>query len=271
MTYEELKHLHKALLVIMDEIDRICKKNSITYTLWAGSLIGAVRHNGFIPWDDDLDVAMLRSDYERFIESCKSDLRPEFSVVSMDTKDTYGYGFCKVVLKNTNVEQLGVKNGKKLEIWLDIFPYDDIPNSKFLRKKQYAINYFLMKVLEERFDGIVGEADIVKKTCFAFFHILNLFIPSGFLKKKLQKNMIRYNGKGYLKCSSLSSPYGYFKEILSKSEFSDMTEYEFEDRKYLGFSNYDYYLTKIYGDYMKLPPENKRHIHNIKVHDFANY
>lgn len=271
MDNEELKHLHRVLLVIMDEINRICEKNDIIYTLWAGSMIGAVRHKGFIPWDDDLDIAMSRKNYERFLRACEVDLDQRFSVVSMDTKDIYGYGFCKVVLKNTNVEQFGVKNGKNLEIWLDIFPYDDIPDSTLLRKKQNAVNYFLMKVLEERFDGIVGEAGIAKKICFGIFHIINLFIPSNVLKKLLQHNMTKYNGKGYLDCSSISSPYGYYKEILGKKELTDVVEYSFENRKYLGFANYDYYLTKIYGDYMKIPPENKRHIHNIKVHDFANY
>lgn len=271
MKGEELKKLQKTLLIIMDEIDRICRNNSIRYTLWAGSMIGAVRHNGFIPWDDDLDIALERSEYDRFLELCDKELSDRFSVVSIERTPNYGYGFAKIVLEDTDVEQLGVKNGKGLKMWVDVFPYDVVPENSKRQIIQDKTNYFFMKVLEEKYDGVYGNKGVLKKICFGFFHIINIFVSADYLKRKLNNNMRKYACESSHLLSCMSSPYGYKRELIDRSMFDDIIDYLFEDKKYMGFKKYDAYLSRVYGDYMKLPPEDKRHSHNIIVHSFGPY
>lgn len=270
MNCYELKKLHSLLLLIMCEIDKICKNYNLKYSLWAGSLIGAIRHNGFIPWDDDLDIAMPRDDYEKFCMIFKNIRNTKFSLVSLDDH-MYGYGFSKVILNGTRIEQLGVKNGKNLEIWVDIFPYDNIPNSKFGRILQKSKNYFFMKLLEEKYDGIYGKKNPLKFLGFKFLHLLNLVINDNWSKLKLDNNMKKYDKIHTSHISCLSSPYGYYKEILPSDFFNDICEHKFEDYYFSIFNEYDFYLKKIYGDYMKLPPIEKRHVHNLVIHDFGEY
>lgn len=268
----ELKKLQNTLLIIMDEIDRLCRLHNFKYSLFAGSLIGAIRHNGIIPWDDDIDICMPREDYNAFLETCKKELKKEFSVTSIETKSEYGYGFSKITLCGTKIKQNGLYKGNNIfQLWVDIFPYDCIPNSKIKQKIQNYKNYFLVKLLEERYDGIYGKKTFIKIVIYSIFHIINFIIPSHILKEKLVNNMTKYNKDDAKEITCLSSPYKYEREILPASFFDKLSDYNFCGRKYLGFSNYDFYLTKIYGDYMKLPPENKRHTHNLEIIDLGVY
>ncbi len=272
MTEENLKSFQKLLLLIVDEIDRICKKYDIKYTLFAGSLLGAVRHKGIIPWDDDIDIAMPREDFEYFFRVCEKELDHKFNVVNIENTERYGYGFSKLTLKKTKIVQKDIKNGNNIfEIWVDVFPYDNIPDSKFLSFKQNIINYFITKVLEERFDGIWGHPGILKRICYGIFHIFNMFISAEKLKKKLVNNMIKYNKKETLFISCICGYYGYSAEIMPRNIFDDLAEYEFSERLLKGFRDYDSYLRAIYGDYMELPPEGKRHTHNLEIIDWGDY
>lgn len=272
MEEKELRNLQDTLLIIMDEIDRICRKHNLRYSLFAGSLIGAVRHNGIIPWDDDIDICMPREDYDIFLEICQKELKKEFGVISMETKSDYGYGFSKIILKGTKIRQVGLNKGNSIfQLWVDIFPYDCIPNSIFKQKIHSFKNYFLVKILEERYDGIYGNKNLVKIVIFGLLHVINSIIPSSFLKNQLKNNMTKYNKEVTNEITCLSSPYKYEKEKLPATFFDKLSDYDFCGRKYLGYTDYDFYLTKIYGDYMKIPPKNKRHTHNLEIIDFGVY
>lgn len=272
MKQSDLNRLQNTILIIMDEIDRICRKHNLKYSLFAGSLIGAVRHKGIIPWDDDIDICMPRKDYELFFNICKKELKPEFGVTSIETKSDYGYGFSKITLKGTQIRQNGLNKGNNIfELWVDIFPYDCIPNSRLKQIKQNYKNYFLVKALEEKYDGIYGNKNFIKLFGFEILHIINLIIPPSVLKRQLIHNMTNYNNKNAKEITCLSSSYKYEKERLPSNYFDDLSEYDFCGRKYFGYTNYDYYLSKIYGDYMKLPPENKRHTHNLEIINLGIY
>lgn len=256
----------------MDEIDRICRKYDLKYSLYAGSLIGAVRHQGVIPWDDDIDVCMPRKDYDKFFELCKTELNPKFRTVTINNTKYYGYGFSKVTLKGTKVMQHGLQKKENIfELWVDIFPYDNVPDSIGSKHFHNWYNYFLIKLLEERYDGIYGIPNIAKRICFTLLHVINLFIPPKIEKKALIENMTKYKYKNTKEITSLSSPYKYYHECLPSNFFESLDEYNFCGRKYFGYHNYDFYLSKIYGDYMKLPPENKRHTHNLEIIDMKDY
>ncbi len=141
-----IKSIQFNLLIIMDELDRICRKNDIKYSLDGGSMLGAIRHNGFIPWDDDMDVVMLRKDYKKFIKACKKDLdSSKFTFESTKTSKFYSYNFGKLKLNNTVFEEKGselVKEHKGL--YIDIFPLDK--TGKYVYKLQFKMSYFWQSV-----------------------------------------------------------------------------------------------------------------------------
>lgn len=105
MNEKDLKKLHELLVMLSEEVKRICNDNGIKYSLTGGSMIGAVRHKGFIPWDDDMDIAMLREDYDKFLKACETQLGPAFEIQTMDNDPNYFIGFAKIILKDTYLVQ----------------------------------------------------------------------------------------------------------------------------------------------------------------------
>ena len=161
MEKEKLKKLHNVEVEILDEFNRICNKHNLQYFLSYGTLLGAVRHQGFIPWDDDLDVSMPREDYEKFIEIAEDELNKEYYIDNKNTNDKYYLNFTKLRKKNTVFEQdFQVNYDGPKGIWVDIFPIDEIKkeNSKllFIQNKldstifricHYKSGFFLSKKL----------------------------------------------------------------------------------------------------------------------------
>ena len=274
MSNYDIRDLHKAMLIITDEIDRICRKHNINYSMYGGTLIGAVRHKGFIPWDDDFDIAMLRTDYERFIDICKNELNTKFDIVSMDNSSDYGYNFIKITLKGTKVLQgdYSKLKDKYSQIWVDVFPMDNVPNDRMKKALHKFRNYICIKLLEERFDGLRSNEKNKKKIfVYKILGFLNRIIPASFLKQRLKRNSIKYALQNTEFITSLSSCYGYDKEMLPRTIFEEFQDYDFEGRKYRAVKNYDLWLTKVFGDYMKLPPVDKRVTHGFTEVDFGEY
>lgn len=265
MNEVELDKLHNNLIIILDEIDRICKKHGIKYSLHSGSLLGAVRHQGIIPWDDDIDIAMMRDDYDRFFDICKKELSSNFSVVTIESCDNYYYGMGKVLLKGTLVEQaIGSGKKRKTNLWVDIFPYDYIPESKIKRLWQASFSQLYIKQLEVYDDGIPTDSRFAKKAYFSMLKFINHFVNMDSVKKKLIIMVRRYNDNktGEICCIC---GFGYTRQILPNDFFDHVVEYQFENKMFLGFSDYDRYLKQVFGDYMKLPPIEKRQSHSFEI------
>ena len=262
MDQNTLEQLHKHELEIMDEFVKICNKYNLTYFLYGGTLLGAVRHKGFIPWDDDLDLAMPRKDYEKFIEVAKNELNSKFELDNYHTNKLCYLNFSKIRNKNTILVQDFQKDnyeGPK-GIWIDIFPLD---NAKKEEGKLQSLRIIFIKAMRSiahyKSNIYLGNNKIkIKKVLGKIFGIIplnTLLSMQDTLMKKNEKKETEY-------FISIASQYNYKKQTMKKDIFIPAKELEFEGRKYKVPNNYTYFLERIYGDYMKLPPKEKRITHN---------
>lgn len=246
---EERKKLQ---LDILDEIHRFCVENNINYSLGYGTLLGAIRHKGYIPWDDDIDIVMLRDDYDKFISSFSTQI---YKVASATTIDNWFLPFAKVYDDRTLIIDRKA-NTTSIGLNVDVFPIDDAMDSeKEFNKHRKYINYLttcnrikLFKINKEstHLNNIIG----LFSKCILFL------FPKFYFTKKLLSASQKYNGYGYNKALYWSSigKTSYLDKCIYKKTIS----IEFEGRSYIGLEYYDTYLSNIYGDYMKLPPEEKR-------------
>lgn len=260
---KELRQLQEVELEILIEFDRICKKNNIDYSLCGGTLIGAVRHKGFIPWDDDIDVNMLRKDYDKFVKIVNKDLdKKRFFFQSMETDSSYGFPIAKLKRKDSlYVESSSTRDEEEQNIWIDIFPLDNIKSDNIFGKLYYFRIYALKIILAYK-DGFVNSVDTKKKKIFLLItKILSFFYNRNRLFKKIQELMRKYNNIDTKYLASFGGV--YLPKEITKKRLSEKTMYaEFENHKFRIITQYDEYLRHYYGDYMKLPPEEKRKGHH---------
>ena len=254
-----LKGLHQVQIEMLDEIVRICQKHNLTYFLTGGSALGAVRHKGFIPWDDDIDLCMPRADYEKFIEICKTELKDDYYLDNGNTNKEFLQVFTKIRKKNTLFREKDLAHLKEHnEIFVDIFPFDNIKEKGLILKFQVVITRAIIATLLCR----VGAK---KKEEFKRKYLITIFdnLSTENLQKLYKKVACMYNNKNTEHFTNFSSPYRYDKEIFLKDKFLPTVDLEFEGKKYKCPKDYDYYLTKLYGDYMKLPPKDKMVNHSV--------
>ena len=149
VTNEELKMIQKIDLEMLVEVDRICRKYRIQYSLDGGTLLGAVRHKGFIPWDDDADVIMLRKEYRKFQKACRKELdQSRFFLQDYQTDPEYRWGYAKIRRRNTEYIRLGQEHLKqKGGVCIDIFVADNVPDQKVVRKIHYFFCYCIRKTM----------------------------------------------------------------------------------------------------------------------------
>lgn len=269
---DDIEHLHSTLLILMDEIDRVCEKNKIDYTLTGGSMLGAVRHKGFIPWDDDMDIALTRENYDKLL-SCEKKFGEKYFLQTNSSDPNFYYGYAKLLLNETVTIEYGHENTKyRKGIFIDIFPLDNVPKRKTLRNKQKKINYIIQKILRQKMNIKDNSSwGIRKKILAKILKIVSYFLGESSLINVINKNMkiAQFENANYI--TNLCGMYGYEKESANKEWFNEYEKIQFEDRMYSVIKERDKYLTKIYGDYMKLPPIEKRHTHEFQTLDFGDY
>lgn len=264
--HEILRRVQLEQLGMLIEFDRICKENNLSYQLFAGTLLGAIRHNGFIPWDDDIDVAMLRDDYEKFINICNDNLSPDYFLQNYKTDPYYFRQFSRIRKNNTKYVQDLYKN---LEIhhgiFIDVFPLDGfVPGSIFevIRVNIIKIMYYLNR---GRNNTVSDKASFIKKAVGKLFMVTNLIINKPTfdeLKTKIIKINSKKNTKYITHLTNAIDSYGYKSFLIKKENFMNVIEWEFEKNKFPVPYTFHKYLTNIYGDYMKLPPKEQRKPHH---------
>ncbi len=261
---EELKKIELELLIQFREI---CKIKGFRYTLAAGTLLGAVRHKGFIPWDDDIDVCMPRPDYDSFINYCKNNKTP-FNLVSKENVPGYGYLFAKLYAPYTVIkEEISNPNNVQMGVYIDIFPIDAMGKNWLLAQVDFLkgaiLKRFLVAKNWKKYFKSKTHSWYVEPIRFVFY-LLSRFLSMKKMIKLLDKIYCRDDE--YYKNSnlvgSISCEYNY-RKIYPKSVFEDYIELPFEDEKFSCIKDYHIFLKSLYGDYMKLPPKEKQVSHHI--------
>ena len=257
----KLRQLQLCELEILDEFVRVCEKNKLQYYLVGGTLLGAVRHQGFIPWDDDIDVAMPREDYDKFAEIAASELGAQYFYQSPETDPHYFLTYAKIRKNGTEVYEERFKGAKFHKgVFIDIFPLDFCP-------KPGPVCHFLFNVLAVmNYRGQVdsGEAyrpyeELSGKIGYA---VLGLFSPRGLvqLRRKLLSLSKRLSHRQFV--ANYPGAYGYRKEVFPYGWYENVAQLSFEDRTFAAPTGFDKILRRAYGeDYLSLPPEEKRRQH----------
>ena len=243
------------LLELLTEFDRICRENDIGYVLFAGSALGAVRHRGFIPWDDDLDVAMLRADYERFLQVAPGYLGEKYYLQG-EFSAHWPMFFSKLRKNNTACMERFVPRDEKLHqgIYMDIFPVDNLSDSVFVRKLQFAAS----KVVIAKGLGRRGYlTDSRGKKLFMAACRLVPMAPVHRLARQASKTDTRYVHTFFGAASR------YEKNVFPRQWFTERKAVYFEGRAIPVSAFVHEMLTLIYGDYMTEPPQEQR---QCKVH-----
>lgn len=242
---------------ILAEVDRLCKKHSLRYSIAYGTLIGAVRHNGFIPWDDDIDICMPREDYEKLQDICKEELDGKFFYQSHDTDPGYWLLYNKMrmngtVFKETASAYRNIHQG----VYIDIFPIVNIPDdTKLLDSHLKKIQFYRTGIQAKH---IVWRSRHGKKMLVvALLRLIYLVFPIKYLYRKAQEEAVKYNSNNTNRMISTCSPYQK-KDIFNREVYLNYIEHVFEGHQFSIYKDYDKVLTQIYGNYMQLPPEEKR-------------
>lgn len=262
----QLEHLQNVILSIAKDVDELCRRNNIEYYLLGGSAIGAIRHKGFIPWDDDLDIIMDSNNYERFLKVCKEQLDTDKYYLQEGLKDWPLY-FSKIKLKGTILEEPEgfAANENMKGIYVDVFKMDNVSSNPLVARWQYLCGkYYLCYQLSQR---TYASASFKKRLMIALSSPCK--IP--FIRRFVEHQVEKFNNKD---CEYWGFFYGRTKfksAIVRKEIFGTPKRVPFEDTQLPVAEHYHEYLTQVFGNYMQLPPEEQRvGLHLLSV-DFGKY
>lgn len=267
MNDNDLRKLQLIQLEILTELDSICRKYNIEYFIIGGTLLGAIRHSGFIPWDDDIDVGMKRTEYERFCKVCEKELcKEKYFLQNYHTDSAYRWGYAKLRKKNTEYIRKGQEAIKCMSgISIDIFILDCVPDNYGLRILHHYIRRGCIKTLWS-IVGATEEKNWLLRRLYCVLRYVPKEIPNRieeimvhFTNKKKRKYLC-YTGF-YRKTYYTKKKENRFDTGMENSWFDQRIEVMFEGRKFYTCSKYEDYLKYMYGDYMKIPEERTRESH----------
>lgn len=259
---EEIKEIQ---LDILNAVHKFCMDNNIKYTLACGTLLGAIRHKGYIPWDDDIDIYMLREDYIKFVSLYPALYNNNYELISLERHSKWDKTYAKVYDKRTIIYE-EMPYAVEIGINIDVFPIDNVPNSpkEWIRynKKRIILHQCLMaKSLK-----ISSKRNWYKNLIIIISKFFTLFISKRNLAMFINSYAQKYNKieTYYVFENSLGI---VMKRRFRKNIFNELSQIIFENNMYMAFKNYDEYLKNAYGNYMELPPKEKR----ISHHSFKAY
>lgn len=251
-------------LSLLDEFARICEQNNLKYFMIGGTLLGAIRHQGFIPWDPDIDVAMLRADYDKFLHVCNSSTNADrFFLATYHNEPDHYSPHARFHLNHTEI----VSSDKRYDrykyhkgVYMDIFPLDDAPDDKYKQTKQAKRIETIRKIIYYK-QAVVYEkkASFVKKVAKSILRLCMKAISLKYLQKAMEKTMKKYDVGGHSSLvGHMTSHYDYQRVLYPRTVYCEPRKYLFEGKEYCGPNDAKTYLQQLYGDYMKLPSEEKQ-------------
>lgn len=260
-----LKELQAVSLDILKDVDAFCKEKGIRYSLAYGTLLGAVRHKGFIPWDDDIDIVMLREDYDRF---CREYASEKYSLFSPSNTEDYYLAFARVAdMKDTESRTYIPWCGKVQDqgVWIDIFPLDYAPDNE----EEHNLQYKMFRSLYELSNKVRKTRVLPLPGLPLKFHIKRIAHGRRFNRRVTRQSPEQVAAwLDFLMRRLCSSPTGHLsqfgcpdcniREWLKAEDFASFTSLPFEDASFSVMSGYESVLREWFGDYMQLPPENQR-------------
>jgi lipopolysaccharide cholinephosphotransferase len=261
----DLAELKKIQLALLTEMDMICAKEGYKYSLGGGSLLGAIRHKGYIPWDDDIDVMMPRPDYEKFLKYCKEN-KTKFALQCHDNDPEYVDLSAKIYDPKTTIEEKEIfEKEKKIGVSIDVFVIDGLGDTE-----ASAIRAFRAKAVQRELIVASQWKNFFRSKTHAWYYEpirLALFVASRFINKKsMFENLEKYYKKISFEQANFAGAVGGSyreKEILPKEVFTEYIDVKFENSSFKAIAAYDTYLSSIYGDYMQLPPKEKQVSHHL--------
>ena len=263
---EELVQIQKIELEALKQIVKACDSLHIEYFLIGGTALGAVRHDGFIPWDDDIDIGMTRNNYNRFIREAQALLPEEYTIQSPETDRHSPYFYTKVRIDGTIFMEYCNRNLKIHHgVYVDIFPFDNVPDNEHEYTKHFNGIQHLIRIFNFRQTPDVSEAPHnfighVKQSIRHIIHHLSRIISFNHLYGALYSKFTKYNSIHTKAITCYNFP-KIKTEYILRSDLYPLKLHRFEDTEFAIPSNFDTYLKTHYGDYMQLPSPEKRFGH----------
>jgi len=261
MASYDIRPLQLHILKILQAVDQVCKEHKLRYYLWAGTMLGAVRHEGFIPWDDDMDICMPRPDYDQLMQHAKEWLPKPYEAVCAETDPHYPGPFGKIQDSSTTLierEHINYIGG----LYIDVFPLDGVCNNKFLSTLHFAhyefwkrIIYFVHRAPYKHGKGLSSIVPLLCQTLFTNHDV----------QSHLRRIMLKYP---YEACSIVADYDDGKNGAINKEVLGAPKPVKFEGIELLGVEKADIYLSKKYGDYMKIPQHNEQRQHDFH---YLNY
>lgn len=250
--FEEMKKIELNILIYFTEV---CEENNLRYYLGGGTLLGAVRHKGFIPWDDDIDVMMPRPDFQKLLSLSINN--ENYNIIKPESVGYY-YNFAKLVDTRTILEEKGIKRIDGLGVYIDIFPLDGMPETPDARKKRFKE----LNSIRKRINNTCLLKPKFHRNPFAYLNACRIYnsnknIDLSSLQKKYLDSALKNSFDDSEFVFAAGGAYGD-RDIFPGKWFEKEIELQFENLSVKAFNGYDFYLTQLYGDYMTLPPEDKR-------------
>lgn len=268
MKSENLSNTQKYILSVLGVVLKATEKMNVKCYMQGGTMLGAIRHGGFIPWDDDADLGIKRKEYEYFLNHVKEYLPEHLELRTYMDESDHHYYFARIIDNRYMIKRMGSAEVRYENVWVDIFPLDGMPNDFILRKvHQFRLSmarlmYHLscIKKVNKKRPGRPALEKIIINIALRIpvGRILNTKKSLDNIDKLLKKYPLE-NSKYIINFMGQTS--FQFTEMLEKSVYGKDTWYEFEDIKLLGPEKYDEYLTSLYGDYMIIPEEAQRNAH----------
>ena len=255
ITDSQLRQLQLTQLEILKQIDKVCRRHHIAYSLYAGTLLGAVRHNGFIPWDDDLDICMSRNDYQRFLQIWENEQPAGYILQNKDKSANFYQSFSKIRKDHTCFIEFETEPGRyHTGIFVDVFPIDRMPAGK-LKRKLFQFQCLEYQLLNREY--IPPKGSIAQK---ALSTVLLGIIPKKKRpnkRERLLEKITRHNRYDSLPCVAIEIK-STIQTPLPSNFMLEFIELPFEGCNFMCSALWKEYLSAKYGDYMKLPPESER-------------